>query len=742
MRIFKQIIKLCNDLLDLVDSETDLEQQLIILQFIASIYWDNDTKTYFSYRLETKLLELSKRIINVAADDINSKNNQVLHVMTKAYLAGGHTRVVNNWIKCLGGEHSVFFNDSNIDEVPNFLKLTVANAGGEIILNKGKLLSEKAAWLFKVASQYKYVVLHHHPDDILPLLAFGNSYFKRPVFLYNHADHVWGCGYSVADRVLDLSAHSKNFSEKYRGIPEGTSVNVSIPVDIGQSIPPRNSANKKLIISMATAYKFKPITNLNFQDFVSQLLDSDMQIRYAVIGVDSTDPDWKALKNCYGDRVIFYGTLDKEAAKAALLEADLYVDSFPLGSATSMIEAISLGIPALSLKTPVQNMDGYAHISTTNVQDLIYKCHELLNLDSAAKQKVIQYNFEKILEIHSFAKFRENILALGSIVQHKPIELVNQANFEDEFIEQYSGFIANILEQDKIKLNMSYFSVDGLFSRICMRNQSIISGLLLTNFTPDTLYNKDNIYPLIFTAPVVQIFYAGKAEEFSEARVITHRFNFKSPNYTFSLQNLSNIKKIRFDPVNIPCLIQLKKFVIFDNNAVQHELIPVYNNADITINEKNYYAFYHSDPQLVFELPDSLSESIADCFIEMEVFNIFSTNKISWTSELYNQFVQDNVMNNTQLEYMYRLNQELHDQLTSINKRNKSLTQQLTNTYNINKETVLQLGVANSKNQELQSENQLLRNNAHEYQRLIHIMENTISWKISKPLRYIRRMFK
>ena len=30
-----------------------------------------------------------------------------------------------------------------------------------------------ANFLFKIASHFKYVVLHHHPHDILPLLAFG-----------------------------------------------------------------------------------------------------------------------------------------------------------------------------------------------------------------------------------------------------------------------------------------------------------------------------------------------------------------------------------------------------------------------------------------------------------------------------------------------------------------------------------------------------------------------------------------
>lgn len=739
MRIFRQINELCNNLLDLVDSEINLEQRLNILQFIASIYWDNDSSTYFNYRLETILLKLSKEIINFTHYDINYKDNHVLHVMTKSHLVGGHTRVVDNWIKCLGGMHSVLLNNSTINEVPEFLKLTVTDSNGEIILNEGNTLVEKALRLFKVSSQYKYIVLHHHPDDILPLLAFGNDYFKRPIFLYNHADHVWGCGYSVADRILELSEFAaKVFSEKYRAIPKGFSINVSIPVNIDHSLPLRDLSDKKIVISMASAYKFKPVAHLNFQNFVSKLLDLDAQIKYAVIGVESNDPDWEQLKKHYGSRIIFHGVLEKDAANVVLLEAGLYVDSFPLGSSTSMIEAISLGLPALSLKTKSQNMDSYMHISVDTVSELIDKSYELLNLDNEAKQKVIKYNYEKIAKYHSFASFKEKILALDSVLEHKPIKLTTQTNIHDEFIIQYSGFISELLGQDALKLNIGYFSVNGLFSKISLRNQSIIAKLL-TKFNLDSLWSRSKIYPLVYTVPLVQIFYASKGEEFSETKLITQVFDFTNSTYIFNLPDVADISRIRFDPVNIPCKIYLKRFAVTDGSGVEHKLTNKANNASEVLNDENYFTFYHNDPQLIYELPDSLSDKVTNCFIEMEVFNIIDTENISWTSEIHNKYLSKAKVANDQYNHILHLNNNLNEQLSIVNHRNNDLNMQFNNLNMQFNNLSEQLSMVNHINNNLNEQLSIVNSKNEYLQDIITFMENTIIWKIRKLLKNIYR---
>ena len=74
------------------------------------------------------------------------------------------------------------------------------------------------------------VVTFADTDDPLPLVAYGTEDFKRPVGLYNHADHDFWLGVGVSDLVADLRRWGERLTREVRGAT--ASYRLTIPLDL------------------------------------------------------------------------------------------------------------------------------------------------------------------------------------------------------------------------------------------------------------------------------------------------------------------------------------------------------------------------------------------------------------------------------------------------------------------------------------------------------------------------------
>jgi hypothetical protein len=472
---------LLKDLYLYAKGNNDLEQKLRLYSFVARCYWDNPSVPYVNKELEEDLLLISKKVINFDLDKFDGKNT-TLHVMSQAYITGGHTRVVDNWIKALRNyKHSVIFNfHSSVYPAPKFLIDTVHNSGGDIIYNDKSSMIEKAKYLAKVASKYKYVVLHHHPSDILPLVAFGNSRFSRPTFFYNQGDNVWGCGYSVSDYILDLSSFGVDFSHKYRGIPKSRSINIGIPVEIDKYSCNTLKRKGKVfrIASMAAAYKYKPLSKLSFQDFVDKVLSCKENIVFSIIGVGKRDSNWSDLLKKYGNRISFLGVLEKKEAHRVLKQADLYIDSFPFASYTSLIEAVSLGVPSLSLRNIMNNLDMVSKLGVATVEELVDKVMEVYSFSNKQKEAYVKDSVNYIYDLYSLESFKKKITKLYQDCQkHDPI-IMNDILIKDDFIKKYADFCYGLTRNNNFLYGFKSFE----FGRLKLKDRLEINKIAKTFF--------------------------------------------------------------------------------------------------------------------------------------------------------------------------------------------------------------------------------------------------------------------
>jgi hypothetical protein len=231
--------------------------------------------------------------------------------------------------------------------------------GGELtVLNPQLPLLERAGRLREIACRRAdAVVLHAHMDDPIPILAFAVEN-TPPVLLVNHADHVFWLGASVADLVTEIRLSGQELSRCCRGI-EG-SIYLPIPLeetesgsgDGGRSLDRRKSVRQRLgipqeavvFLTIAGKHKYTPLNNYGFISVAQNLLERCPGAYLIAVGPSSEGP-WAAASAKTGGRMIALGI--KEVVSPFHAAADVYLEGFPFGSLTSLLEAALAGLPCV-----------------------------------------------------------------------------------------------------------------------------------------------------------------------------------------------------------------------------------------------------------------------------------------------------------------------------------------------------------------------------------------------------------
>ena len=96
-KIFDKRLKFVDSIISLAKKEKEIKQKIYLLENI-NYYMTNNHCGVFRYEpMEELLQEIGKDF--VVDNQANTVKNSFLHIMTKASVTGGHTRVVENFIK-------------------------------------------------------------------------------------------------------------------------------------------------------------------------------------------------------------------------------------------------------------------------------------------------------------------------------------------------------------------------------------------------------------------------------------------------------------------------------------------------------------------------------------------------------------------------------------------------------------------------------------------------------------------
>ena len=316
--------------------------------------------------IENRALEIGNGLRSAAAgqrsqrqrNEVTGGRRRVLHVATHVAGVGGHTRMLYHWVRSdLSSRHSILVTAQGSVPVPNWLAEAVPAGGGAMtVLPETMPMSHKAVMLRSLAmDQADLVVLHHNGCDPVPTAAFATADCP-PVALLNLADHQFWLGSSVADLVVSLRTTGALHAEQRRYVPRGAVL--PIPLGASGATWTRKSARQALgipdhqvvLLSIGRGEKYRPCGPYDFVATTNKILAREQSARAYVVG-DTAAGIAPHLRCKPHDRLHFVGSLDDPSRYRAA--ADVYLESFPFGSNTALLEAAACGLPVVPAYAPL-----------------------------------------------------------------------------------------------------------------------------------------------------------------------------------------------------------------------------------------------------------------------------------------------------------------------------------------------------------------------------------------------------
>jgi hypothetical protein len=353
---------------------------------MASLLAGNVSK-YFSHSFLENELNLISQSLSIKVHNTFIPHS-TLHIMTQAYGTGGHTKLVEQWIKNFDFKHNnsvVLINHKS--DTPESLKKTVEQNGRIYKLKEKFDILKKAEELAYLSSQFENVILHIHPYDILSNLAFSNVNFTRPIFFMNHADHMFSVGYSLANTILELSEDGMNFSKNYRGVINSNIVRIPIEkndnlenISKEQARKHLNiSIDKKIVLSIASEFKYGD--GKDFIEMAKKIVFFGEDTEFILIGPSQNTAIWKSAFLESSGKIKPIGVQPREELKYYIKASDLYIESFPFASYTAFLDVVAYNINSITLKTPVHTMDliKKSNCVANDIGSLIEKANEILS---------------------------------------------------------------------------------------------------------------------------------------------------------------------------------------------------------------------------------------------------------------------------------------------------------------------------------------------------------------------------
>lgn len=343
-------------------AQNELDIALHIAAGLSTYAYLNFTSFYSSYRLEKLVQTIGTKVMQPVTQEVkpHSGKRRILHVASELYELGGHTPLLLKWIqRDRDSEHNIFLTRQTAESIPS--KIFALHEVDESVIcriNRGESLVETAQQLLNTAGQYDFLVLHIHPDDIVPLLAFANTK-PVPVYFLNHADHCFWLGASIIDGLIQLREPSIELDKKRRGIEVPQFV-ITIPVNAPAVL---SDASKQevlgkygitaqqpfVLLTTSTESKFKPLLEYNYFESVIPVLDQNPHAVLIIVGISSD----KELAIRYNHPQIKYvGYLSPEELAGIENIVDIYLETFPNSSFTALLQVLMKGKPVHFMFSP------------------------------------------------------------------------------------------------------------------------------------------------------------------------------------------------------------------------------------------------------------------------------------------------------------------------------------------------------------------------------------------------------
>ena len=328
---------------------------------IAShIATQNHCGVFWSPRCEKILSEIGHRIQpNAPVRPRPTEFKRILQVCTQVSAVGGHTKMLCQWVKADSGRQHSLVLTQHRGPTPDFVHDVFRASGGRNVehLNHrpgGQL--DWAARLRRIAKDFDLVILHTHCEDVVPLLAFADIGKHPPVLVLNHADHIFWYGPSICHLAINLRDAAQDIAIGRRGIAPERSILMPTLAESIVRMRSREEARRELgispdtvlMVSAARSAKYRTMHGVSYADIHAPVLEQHPNAMLMVVGAGEPE-DWAPVRARVGDRL--RSIPETPNPKVYFEAADIYVDSYPFVSSTSLMEAAGYGLPLATIFT-------------------------------------------------------------------------------------------------------------------------------------------------------------------------------------------------------------------------------------------------------------------------------------------------------------------------------------------------------------------------------------------------------
>lgn len=417
---------------------------------LAELIWKIKKNKSFDTREFDKEISL----LCPETDDVKSPvhKKRIAYLATQLCDAGGHTKCVREQVKCLKDsyEQQIFFTEiSRSYKLASSAMAEMADAAalsGEDISFVG--WKKKLLRLFNKIADFNPSVLFVfiHPGDIFGMMVLSllKKHTDIKILYCPHASHYPNLGVSFADATLEalpttafITQHYRHFdrtvfvpmmSKKAEDFPSFSDEDIAAErkkIGIGE--------NDLCTMSGADAYKFFDGETSEYFRTIKELLERNLNVTHVILShfdnaqqniIDKIFADSEAKKRLI---ILPFSTKYELFFKCA----DVFIDSFPVSSALTMIDLMRLKVPYV-VKINRENAHFSFHeYQTSDYPYMFEKTDDLLNgieallADKSERDRAVTMNYQHYLKTFE-----------GNAVKARLCEIINNA---DHFELFYSG---------------------------------------------------------------------------------------------------------------------------------------------------------------------------------------------------------------------------------------------------------------------------------------------------------------
>jgi glycosyltransferase involved in cell wall biosynthesis len=421
---------------------------------------------FVSPELESILAEIGQKVIPnpsiLEEHSIVCKNpKHILHVATSVTSIGGHSRMIWRWIQQdIERSHSLVLTRQT-DEIPLPLREAVSKSRGEIhILNEETeafQLVALAKRLREISATADRVILHISNCDVVPQIAFANKEKSPPICLLDHADHVFWLGTSISDLIISLRESGMSLAQERRGISKDRSILLPIILKTTDRKLSQAEAKQKLglstenilLLSVARSMKYKTIDGVNYADAHVPVLQDNEKAVLIIVGPGTSEDYTAAIQKTKG-RIIVYP--EREDTDIFYQAADIYVDSFPFVSTTSLLEAGIYGVPLVS-RFPYSDASNVLGADVPGLTGNLIRTRDLeeyrKTLSHLIEDKKLRLSLggatrRKIMDTHTGNYWQDFLEKIYTCAEVKPRDITLMNRKDEAFVGEPDVFLQRI----------------------------------------------------------------------------------------------------------------------------------------------------------------------------------------------------------------------------------------------------------------------------------------------------------